>query len=98
MFLVIKKAEESANDDEGNAKDEDAEEDAEDDKLPFQTRVGQLRSSEDIAADKRFMKQFLRSHKPPRRAGPACEAAHAGMPAHDDGDDGGRRGGGPPFA
>ena len=35
---------------------------AEDDKLPFQTRVGQLRISDNIAPEEWVMKQFLRSH------------------------------------
>ena len=62
LFLIIKKAETFASDNEDNAKDEDVEENTKDDKLPFQTQVGQLRISEDITANTRVMKQFLCSH------------------------------------
>ena len=63
-FLVTKKAEKVARDDEDDNEDEDAdaEEDAEDGKLLFQIRADQLQISEDIAADKRVMKQLLCSH------------------------------------
>ena len=62
LCLFTKKAEKLDSDKKDNDKDKDMDEDAEDNTLPFQTRVSQLRTSKDIATDKRIMKQFLHSH------------------------------------
>lgn len=56
-FLVTVRAESDADDD-GDDEDEDEEED----KLPFQTKAGQLQIIEDIDADKKVMKEILRHH------------------------------------
>merc|ERR1719253_326261 len=41
---------------------DDEDEDEEEDKLPFQTKAGQLQIIEDIDADKKVMKEILRHH------------------------------------
>jgi len=59
-FLVTDRAESDADADDDE--DEDEDDNKEEDKLPFQTKAGQLQISEDIAADKKVMKELLRHH------------------------------------